>query len=272
MWLMEYTVTPQTYMLTALPWSCRGVKGSFVRDMELYSCSWAVAGAAAGCGGAAVSAGAGTATSTAAARVTLLLIGHSSLTSSKALLRGSAAQRGCSNRMPPVEGWCAQRDSLTWSGDVCTVVSAQERMFRMDPSRVLPAHCTCGIGMHAVCQQCSAASTLWHGRLPGCAGAPECASCAPGPSWRQVDPRDVLQLDGSAAPHVHPRRLEAHTQAFSGPSPTPQDLWLRQQHKHGSQPVVACASAARAPSCVGHPLSKSDPVGNAAIAGEDRSL
>jgi hypothetical protein len=35
MWLMEYTVTPQTYMLTALPWSCRGVNSSLALDMEL---------------------------------------------------------------------------------------------------------------------------------------------------------------------------------------------------------------------------------------------
>ncbi len=32
-------MTPHTYMLTALPWSGRGVKGSLLRDMELYSCS-----------------------------------------------------------------------------------------------------------------------------------------------------------------------------------------------------------------------------------------
>jgi len=29
MWLMEYTVTPHTYMLTALPWSGRGRNTSF---------------------------------------------------------------------------------------------------------------------------------------------------------------------------------------------------------------------------------------------------
>ena len=39
MWLMEYTVTPHTYMLTALPCPARGEKGSLARDRELYSCS-----------------------------------------------------------------------------------------------------------------------------------------------------------------------------------------------------------------------------------------
>lgn len=58
MWLMEYTVTPHTYMLTVLPCSCLGLKGSFARDMELYNCSSGIPATAASCAGAAVSAGA----------------------------------------------------------------------------------------------------------------------------------------------------------------------------------------------------------------------
>jgi hypothetical protein len=37
MWLKSYTVTPHTYMLTALPFSGRGVNTSFRRVIVLNS-------------------------------------------------------------------------------------------------------------------------------------------------------------------------------------------------------------------------------------------
>ncbi len=67
MWLMEYTVTPHTYMLTALPCSGRGEKGSLVRDRELYSCS---GGCPDGVAGPASAAG------TSAAKLVSLLLQH----------------------------------------------------------------------------------------------------------------------------------------------------------------------------------------------------